>query len=256
MRVAVVLFPGTNCEAETKRAVESAGMEADIVRWNEYKRLPEYDGYILPGGFSYEDRVRAGVIAAQDLVMDIIRKEADKGKPVLGICNGAQILIESGIVPGPEQKVQMALAPNRNPHFRGYYCTWVSITPCSAKCIFTRNFRQGEVIPIPIAHAEGRFITSGDVLEKLIKNEQIAFRYCNKEGKTAEDSNPNGSVHNIAGVCNPAGNVLAMMPHPERASWKAQLPGFEAKPFSEMVGGGPGRRIFESMREYMEEACV
>ena len=120
-KIAVILFPGNNCENETARAVESVGMQADIVRWNEPKHLKEYDGYILPGGWAYEDRIRAGAIAAQDPIIKVIKEEAKSGKVVLGICNGAQILIEAGIIPGLKDKVQMALAPNINPFVSGFY---------------------------------------------------------------------------------------------------------------------------------------
>lgn len=252
MRAAVILFPGTNCENETKLALESAGIPADIVRWNRPGELGKYDGYVLPGGFSYEDRVRAGVISAQDPVMKVIKEEAGKGKPVLGICNGAQVLIESGIVPGFSQEVQMALAPNINPAAKGYYCTWVRVRSFSDKCIFTRGLKE-EVLPIPIAHAEGRFTAEKKTLDRLLESGQAVFRYCNQRGEPTEDSNPNGSGHNIAGVCNPEGNVLAMMPHPERASWNRQLPGFEGRSQQEMNSPAPCRKIFEAMKKYMEE---
>ena len=124
-KIAVIMFPGSNCENETARAITSAGMNAKVIRWNETTGLSNYDGYVIPGGWSYEDRIRAGVISAKDPIMDIIKKEASNGKVVLGICNGCQILVESGIIPGLEDNVQMALAPNINPFIQGYYCTWI-----------------------------------------------------------------------------------------------------------------------------------
>lgn len=254
-KIAIILFPGINCENETARAVEAVGMKADIVRWNIIKGLEQYDGYILPGGFSYEDRIRAGVIPAQDPIMDIIKKQAYKGKPVLGICNGAQILVESALVPGLKDKVEMALAPNINPFVSGFYCTWVNIN-VNKKCAFTKSFEKNDVIPIPIAHAEGRFTTTEKgLIEKLIENEQVIFRYCDENGKIEEKFpiNPNGSMYNIAGLCNKKGNVLAMMPHPERASFNRQSPKIENKNFESIEKTMPAIKIFESMKIYIEE---
>src|SRR3989338_10392366 len=197
-KIAVMLFPGINCEEESKRACEAVGMQADIVRWNDTKRLDSYDGYILPGGWSYEDRIRAGVIAAKDPVMNIIKKEAEKGKVVLGICNGAQVLVETGIIPGLQDKVQMALAPNINPFVSGYYCTWVKIkNSVKKKNAFNLNMGHEEVMPIPIAHGEGRFTTKDQpLLQQLIQNEQLLFRYCDDKGIIMDKFpiNPNGSL--------------------------------------------------------------
>lgn len=255
-KIAVILFPGINCENETKNAAESAGMKADIVRWNDAKCLPDYDGYIIPGGWSYEDRIRAGIISARDPIMNIIKEEAKKGKPVLGICNGAQVLVESGIVPGLKNEVQMALAPNINPFISGFYCTWVSVKVSQNKnCAFTKLYAKDEIIPMPIAHAEGRFTTiEKGLIEKLIENNQIIFRYCDKDGKIGDKFpvNPNGSMSNIAGICNREGNVMAMMPHPERASFMRQSPNKENKPFEEMEKPMPARKVFESMKIYIE----
>jgi phosphoribosylformylglycinamidine synthase I len=258
-KVAVMLFPGTNCENETKRALESAGMQADIVRWNNTKGLDKYAGYVLAGGWSYEDRVREGVIAAQDPVMNIIREQADAGKPVLGICNGAQILVETGMVPGIKQEVEMAIAPNINPKLSGYYCTWVYVKNNAERrrCAFTKFLDRNEVLPIPIAHAAGRFVTKDSgLMNRLVMNNQVVLKYCQPDGKDAEGfpHNPNGSVYNIAGICNPKGNVLAMMPHPERSNWARQLPYFEGRSFQSMDGPGPCRVIFKSMAAYMEES--
>ena len=257
IKIAVIMFPGNNCENETARAVEAVGIKADIVRWNIIKGLEKYDGYILPGGFSYEDRIRGGIISAQDPIMNIIKEQAYEGKPVLGICNGAQTLIESALVPGLKDKVEMALAPNKNPFVSGYYCTWVNIKlNGNKKCAFTKLFKKNAIISIPIAHAEGKFTTTEkDLIKKLIGNGQIIFRYCNEKGKIEDKFpiNPNGSMYNIAGLCNKKGNVLAMMPHPERASFKRQSPKIEKKNFREMKKPMPARKIFESMKIYIEE---
>jgi len=251
-KIAVIMFPGSNCENETARAVEASGIKAKIIRWNDTTGLSSYDGYILPGGWSYEDRIRAGVIPAKDPIMGAIKKEADKGKVVLGICNGCQILVEGGIIPGLKDEVQMALAPNINPFVSGFYCTWINIKNSSKKkTAFNLTMDKEEVISIPIAHAEGRFATKDKVLiQKLIANEQLLFRYCDEIGNIADKFpvNPNGSMINIAGVCNKKGNVLAMMPHPERASWMRQVPEVHFK----REESGPGRKIFESIKEYLK----
>ncbi|MBU0628560.1 MAG: phosphoribosylformylglycinamidine synthase I [Nanoarchaeota archaeon] len=251
-KIAVILFPGINCENETARAIESVGMKADIVRWNDTRNLDSYDGYVLPGGWSYEDRIRAGVIAAKDPVMNIIKEEAEKGKVVMGICNGCQIIVESGIIPGLQDKVQMALAPNKNPFVSGFYCTWIKIKNFSKKKnAFNLKLNEGEVMNVPIAHGEGRFATKDETLVRyLLANDQLLFRYCDETGNIADKfpANPNGSLINIAGIVNKKGNVLAMMPHPERAAWMRQVPGMHSNGES----AGPGRKIFESIREYLK----
>ncbi len=262
-KVAIVQFPGVNCEYETAAAVRSVGLDADLFRWNENPELlEECLAVILPGGFSYQDRIRAGVVAAKDRIMDKVSELARKGRPVLGICNGAQVLVESGLIPGIHwERVDLALAPNVMVDREGYYCNWIFLRNEDSRCIWTTTFGTGEVIPIPVAHAEGRFVTEDtDILEEIKQNGQIALRYCSSRGEV-DDSfplNPNGSLENMAGVCNPEGNVLAMMPHPERASWLRQvpedLPGSwgrkrwrAAGDVSKMETGGPGRRFFTAV---------
>lgn len=253
--IAVILFPGINCEEETLRSVQSVGMQGKIVRWNSDEDLESYDGFILPGGWSYEDRIRAGVISAKDPIMKVIKKQATEGKLVLGICNGCQVLIETGMVPGLEDKIQMALAPNLNPFVSGYYCTWVN-TKTTGSSAFTSLIKKNTVIPIPIAHGEGRFVTKDKkLLNRLIKNNQIIFRYCDEKGKVIDKFpiNPNGSIYSIAGISNKQGNVLAMMPHPERANWVRQLPNKKNLSFNETEKQAPARKIFESMKNYIEK---
>ncbi len=251
-KIAVIMFPGNNCENETARAIIDAGMKAKVVRWNETTGLSDYDGYVLPGGWSYEDRIRAGVISAKDPVMEVIKREVDSGKVVLGICNGCQILVESGIIPGLKDKIQMALAPNINPFINGYYCTWIRIkNSCKRTTAFNITMDEDETIPIPIAHGEGRFATKdNDLMGQLISNDQLLFRYCDDMGNIADKFpvNPNGSLINIAGICNKKGNVAAMMPHPERATWMHQVPGMHIK--GEEFG--PGMKIFKSIKEYLK----
>jgi phosphoribosylformylglycinamidine synthase len=247
--IAVMYFPGNNCEEETLRAVQAAGMDGKILRWNTNEDLSTYDGFVIPGGWAYEDRIRAGVIAAKDPVMNKIKQEAEKGKPVLGICNGAQVLIETGMVPGLQEKVEFALAPNKNPLISGYYNTWVHVKNISGKTAFTKFFDKNEVLCLPIAHGEGRFVTKDRSLIKRLKNnKQIIFEYCDKEGKVDEKFpiNPNGSSFNIAALSNKQGNVMAIMPHPERAIWERQVPnGKKTDKKTNCLN------IFESMRKYI-----
>jgi len=225
-------------------ACQRVGMNPVEYFWNEpAAKLSDLNGYIIIGGFAYEDRSRAGVIAALDPIIKQIKVEAGKGKPVLGICNGAQILVESGLVPGFEgHRVGIALTDNKRVKSGhvvgvGYYNTWINLkmsTP-SDRCAFTRHLKPNEWINIPLAHGEGRFIIPDELLEKMITNDQTVFRYCDKGGKITNEfpTNPNGSMHNLAAVCNPAGNVMAIMPHPERTE--------------------NGDTIFSSMKEFIED---
>lgn len=264
--VVVIQFPGVNCEYETVRALKSVGFAARVVRWNTpIDGLREAAAIVLPGGFSYQDRIRAGVVAAKDPVMDGVLDAASRGVPVMGICNGAQILVEAGAVPGFRAgAIDLALAPNRMPDRSGYYCTWVRIKKGPASCVFTDFLDSvgddGGTIPIPLAHAEGRFVTaSDDVSGQLEGQSGVALFYATPDGAIAESfpDNPNGSFLAIAGVTNPAGNVLALMPHPERATWMYQVPrgvggvwaGFrDGAARDSMYLAGPGRGFFESLR--------
>ncbi len=250
MRIAVIMFPGNNCENETKRAIEAAGIRADVVRWNQ--PIGDYEGYVLPGGFSYEDRIRAGVIASKDPVVGKLRQEAADGKVILGICNGCQVLVEAGIIPGLGGKVEMAIAPNINPMVSGFYCSWIRVrNSIKRKTAFNIALQEGEMLQMPIAHGEGRFAAKDKALvQKLIRNEQLALRYCDENGNIADKfpHNPNGSLINIAGVVNEKGNVMAMMPHPERSSWMRQVP--EQHYIGE--DAGPGLKIFQSIKGYLK----
>lgn len=227
-KIAIILFPGLNTEYETERAINRCGMTAEFFRWNDdYKKLAKYDGYVIGGGFSYEDRGRAGIIAALDPVMKVLKTETEKGKPLLGICNGAQIIVEAGLIPGVDgNKLAMSLA--RNKRIRngevlgvGYYNVWTNIK-CVSKpktCVFTWDIKEGEILHAPIAHGEGRFTTDiPDLIQTLQERGQMMFRYCDPHGVITEDFpvNPNGAMYNLAAICNPAGNVMAIMPHLER----------------------------------------
>ncbi|MDP2625144.1 MAG: phosphoribosylformylglycinamidine synthase I, partial [Candidatus Peregrinibacteria bacterium] len=226
-KIAVIQFPGFNCEYETRRVIQAAGLDVEFFRWNDdYKKLSEYDGYVLPGGFSYEDRGRAGLIASLDPAMDVVIAEANRGKPVLGICNGAQVLLETGMVPGaPDRNLLMCLARNKRIKDgrvlgTGFYNTWVHMKTSAdqKRTPFNYSLPNETVFPVPVAHGEGRFTTTNtDLLEELITNDQIIFRYCDENGEVSDQFpvNPNGALHNMAALCNPAGNVMAVMPHPE-----------------------------------------
>lgn len=219
MRVAVLLFPGMNCEDETLRALESVGLDARLVPAHTGEReLLSYDGFVLPGGFSHEDRIRAGVVAAKHPVMETVARAAEEGRAVAGICNGAQILLEAGLVPALEAgRVEMALAVNDSGSRTGYYCDWRTVVADFAE----------EPVPLPFAHAEGRFVTADEeVRRRVLAEGLIAARYCDQDGKVVAGwpVNPNGAWENAAAIRNPQGNVLAIMPHPERANWAWQVP--------------------------------
>ena len=243
IHIAIIQFPGSNTERETLMACRRVGLNPIEFLWNEpTEKLSGFYGYVIVGGFAYEDRSRAGVIAALDPIMKQIRLEAEKGKPVLGICNGAQILVESGLVPGLKNyQVGIALTDNKRVQGGhvigvGYYNTWVNLkmSAPSNRCAFTRHLNSGEWIKIPLAHGEGRFIIPNVLLEKMISNNQTVYRYCDDNGKIVDEfpTNPNGSMYNLAAVCNPAGNIMAMMPHPERTE--------------------KGDVVFSSMKEFIE----
>src|SRR5438034_5469939 len=207
-RVAVVQYPGSNCDLdalEVLRKVEKS--RAELV-WHKDLKGDDYVAYVLPGGFSYGDYLRAGAIAATSPSLKIIREAVDQNKPVLGICNGLQILVEAGILPG---------AVLRNTGLR-FVCMWTRLRIESTRTPFTRLASKGQTLRIPIAHNEGRYYLDKDQLAELEKNEQIVLRYVDENNIPSEDSNPNGSRDNIAGICNTEGNVMGLMPHPERAS--------------------------------------
>lgn len=225
--IAIIQFPGSNTERETLMACHRAGLNPVEFLWNEApEKLSKFDGFVIVGGFSYEDRSRSGIIASLDPIMKQVRIEADFGKPVLGICNGAQILVESGLVPGlKDHRLGIAMTDNKrikngNVIGVGYYNTWANLQMSVpyTRCAFTHHLKKSEWINIPLAHGEGRFIIPDEILSQMINNDQTVFRYCDNRGNIIDEfpTNPNGSVYNLAAVCNPAGNVMAMMPHPER----------------------------------------
>ena len=222
MRVAILRFPGSNCEAETWRAVADAGGEPFYVVHRE-RSLGSADAVILPGGFSYGDYLRSGAIARFSPVMEAVHHLAANGGPVLGICNGFQILCESGLLPG----VLM-----RNASLR-FICRDVHLKVEATDTFFTRAYSPGEVVRIPIAHAEGNYFADSETLARLEGENRVAFRYSDAQGAVTPATCPNGARHNIAGIVSANRRVLGMMPHPERL--------FEAA-----LGGLDGRKVFES----------
>jgi phosphoribosylformylglycinamidine synthase len=272
-RIAVLQLPGVNSEHETVRALLDAGLGAEVVRWTR-RDLDAYDGFVLPGGFSFQDRVRAGAVAAREPALTAVAAAAEDGRPVLGICNGAQVLVEAGLVPDLRGKgrIEIGLGPNVMPGRRGYLCTWAYAmpTPRGRQSAFGLEYAEDEIIPVLVAHGEGRFTTHDPDAEAALRSgEIVAFRYVGADGEPAAGfpMNPNGSLAAAAGVMNRAGNVLAFMPHPERASWLHQV-GWEVSGTwggerraawgnrGTLAGPGPGLGMFVSMRRYLERRAT
>lgn len=265
-RVAVLQFPGVNCETESVRALERAGLAAEVFGWTRAaSRLRDFDAYLVPGGFSYQDRVRGGALAAKHPLVDTLAAEAGRGKPVLGICNGAQVLVEAGLVPD-DGRVELALARNRMPDRAGYYARWIYVRVDASPCVFTRHLPPGSLLPLPVAHGEGRFTARDpERMTGLAAHGQVPLVYVNAGGEPAAGfpANPNGAERDAAGVCNVRGNVLALMPHPERAQdlgGIARTVGGEwgARRDAALGAGGrdaagPGLLLFEGLRRHLED---
>jgi len=219
--VAIVVFPGTNSEDETLRAVRAVGLEVELVHWSQPEKLERFDAFVLPGGFAYEDRIRAGAVAAHDAVMDPVIDAAQAGKFVLGICNGAQILAEAGLVPGtgPLRRPTAAFAPNASGRFESVH-VHLRLTVAPERIPILGGIGAGTVIPAWASHGDGRLAAPSDELARIEHDGHLAFVYCDRDGN--EVSAPNGSALNCAGLVNRAGNVLAIMPHPERDAWTYQ----------------------------------
>lgn len=224
MKSAVVVFPGSNCDRDVAVALEQVSGRPPCMLWHRETEMPALDLIVIPGGFSYGDYLRAGAMAAHSPIMREVQARAAGGVAVLGICNGFQVLCEAGLLPG----VLM-----RNAGLR-FICKDIHLRVDNPAPPFTEGYRPGQVIRVPIAHNEGNFYADPQTLDRLEDDGRIAFRYCTADGAVADDANPNGSQRAIAGILNGKGNVLGMMPHPERAS-------------DERLGGRDGRALFESV---------
>ena len=233
MKAAVIVFPGSNRDGDVARALRQAGARVTMV-WHGEAKLPRgTDLAVLPGGFSYGDYLRCGAIAGRAAIMGAVRRHAERGGLVLGICNGFQILCEAGLLPG-------ALLRNDSLQFR---CMPVHLRTETVRAPFTSRCAPGQVLRVPISHGEGRYHADPETLAQLVAEDRIVFRYCTPEGDVTQEANPNGSVENIAGIVNAGRNVLGMMPHPERAS-------------ETLVGGEDGLAIWQSMVEAAAPAIV
>jgi len=265
IRVCIMRVGGTNCDAETKRAFDDLGVRAEIVHLNEMVKegsLLDYSALVFPGGFSYGDYIRAGAIWAKGTLAKLrhdLKTFVQEGRLVLGICNGFQVLVEAGLLPGFEgisEYPEAALATNVP---IGYNCNWVYIRhENSGRCVFTQKIGKGKVLRVPVAHAEGRFIflkeNENAYLKKLYDSDQLVFRYCDEKGGYANGKypiNPDGAFHDIAGICDPTGTIFGLMPHPERAYYGWQLPDWTRK--ERMPEYGDGKLIFKSMVEYLRK---
>ncbi|WP_258358523.1 phosphoribosylformylglycinamidine synthase subunit PurQ [Moorella sulfitireducens (nom. illeg.)] len=229
MKFGVIVFPGSNCDQDVYHALGSVlGQPVDYL-WHGDTDVTGYDCLVLPGGFSYGDYLRAGAIARFAPIMPAVIDFARSGGLVLGICNGFQILLEAGLLPG-------AMRRNDCLQFR---CQWTYLKVENGATPFTNRFREGQVVRIPIAHGEGNYYADAATLRELETNRQVVFRYCNENGEVTPATNPNGSVGNIAGIINREGNVLGMMPHPERC-------------VESILGGTDGRELFASIIDWWQ----
>ena len=224
MKFGVIVFPGSNCDHDAYHVISKhVGQPVSFV-WHQDTDLSDFDAVIIPGGFSYGDYLRAGALARFSPVMASVREFAAAGKFVLGICNGFQILCEAGLLPG-------ALIRNRDLHF---VCKHVNVRVETTETPFTHMLKAGDVLNLPIAHAEGNYVCDDATLEELTREDRVVFRYCDGRGDVTDEANPNGARDSIAGICNRGRNVLGLMPHPERAC-------------EDLLGSSDGRDLFRSL---------
>ena len=211
MKFGVIVFPGSNCDRDVEMVTQGILNQPTRFVWHQDTDIDDLDVIVIPGGFSYGDYLRCGAIARFSNVMKSVMEHAKQGKYVLGICNGFQVLTEAGLLPG-------ALIRNRDLHF---ICDRVPLRVEQNQSVWTKNYHSQQILTLPIAHGEGRYYADDETLKNLEDNQQILFRYVSSQGEITEEANPNGSLHNIAGISNKQGNVLGMMPHPERAADQA-----------------------------------
>jgi len=229
----ILLFPGSNCDHDAYHVISKVmGQEARFI-WHKDEHLGDVDAVIVPGGFSYGDYLRVGAIARFSPIMKDLVRFANEGGLVIGICNGFQILCESGLLPG-------ALIRNENLRF---VCKDVHLRVDKANTPFTNKMAEGEVIELHVAHGDGNYFASPEEIKQLEEKGQIVFRYTTEEGVVTAEANPNGSIHNIAGIVNEKGNVMGLMPHPERCA-------------EELIGSGDGLKVFESMIAHATAAVI
>ena len=233
MKFGVIVFPGSNCDHDAYHVISKHVGQPVSFLWHRETDLNGYDALIIPGGFSYGDYLRAGALASLSPVMKSVREFAARGGFVLGICNGFQILCEAGLLPG-------ALIRNRDLHFR---CEHVHVRVENADTPFTNELRRGQLLRLPIAHAEGNYVCDDETLLELQYEDRIILRYCDDAGNTTDEANPNGSRDSIAGICNRERNVLGLMPHPERAC-------------EDLLGSADGRGLFRSLSATLAAATA
>ena len=224
MRFGIVVFPGTWSDTDCYHVVKGVLQQDAEYVWHKEDSLAGYDCVILPGGFSYGDYLRAGAMARFSPVMDALNRFAASGRPVIGICNGFQILCEAGLLPG-------ALLANQHLEYR---CQWTNLRAERADTCFTSRCSRSQILQVPVSHGEGNYFADPATLDQLERNDKVLFRYCDAQGEVTETANPNGSARNIAGIMNEAGNVLGMMPHPERSC-------------EDILGSTDGNLIFQSI---------
>jgi len=233
MKFGVVVFPGSNCDHDAYHAARDVLREGAEYLWHKDTDLKQSDVIVLPGGFAHGDYLRCGAMARFSPIMRAVQEFAERGGPVLGICNGFQVLLEAGLLPG-------AMLRNRSLKFQ---CEQVHVRVEQTDTPFTSACRKGQVLQLPIAHGEGNYFAEPDVISRLEANRQVIFRYTNAAGEVRDDANPNGSASAIAGLCNEARNVVGLMPHPERAC-------------EPVLGSGDGRVVFESVINWLKTAVA
>ncbi len=233
MRFGVIVFPGSNCDHDCYHALKHVHKQDVEFVWHKAGGLGQFDVIVLPGGFSYGDYLRTGAIARFSPVMNGVVDFANRGGLVFGICNGFQILCEAGLLPG-------ALMRNRSLRF---VCKFVHLRVENNQTAFTNNCEVGEILNIPVAHAEGLYYTDGETLQRLDDNGQVLFRYCDSDGRVSDEANPNGSLENIAGIMNEAGNVMGMMPHPDRC-------------YEKILNSDDGARLFGSIVDWTRQRVL